>query len=91
MNQIRVQYWYNGQPYRLDEGKFKKDDLLAYSRQAQLPYIPFADQINSVGGWLDVTLLPDAASKNGVCFESVLTGIPSDLKSEIESKLAQAK
>ena len=88
MSEIRVQYWHNGQPYRLDEGSFKRDDLLAYAKQMQQRYKPFADRINSEGGYLDVTLSPNPEAKGGICFEPELSAITPDLKSEIEKTIS---
>jgi len=88
MSEIRVQYWHNGQPYRLDEGQFKKEDLLSYAKEIQAKYKPFADRINSEGGYLDVTLSPNSKSKNGICFEPELSAVTPDLKSEIEKVIS---
>ena len=87
MSNIRVQYWHNGQPYRLDQDEFKKDDLLSYTKHQQEKYKPFADRINSEGGWLDVVVSASPKAKNGICFEPELSAITPDLKSEIEKAI----
>jgi hypothetical protein len=84
MTKIRVQYWHNGQPYRLDQGIFKREELLSYTNRMQDRYKAFADKINASGGWLDVTLSANTKEKHGIHFEPELSAVAQDLKSEIE-------
>ncbi len=87
MGEIKVKYFYDGEPYRLNGNRFDIQQILAATKRFQQQYEQFADEINAEGGFLAIHLSQSNLLDKGIHYEVNIEHIPDLLREKIAKSM----
>ena len=85
MKDLRVEYLYNGNPYRFSRHIFDTDHLLQITKNLQKKYSPFADRINQKNGYLELNISHSKIFENGIHYEAFILAVSKELIEELNA------
>ena len=85
MQQIKVEFFYENQPYRLSSGIFQDDDILLIYNELQNKYKDFTEKINKQNGYLEVNLSHSKIPGYAIHHEAFIMGLDNELIVEINA------
>jgi hypothetical protein len=87
MNEIKVEYWHNNQPYRFNGNRFDYSHIMSKTKGLQEKYQAFAERINAEGGYFEIHLSDSEGMENGIHYEALIKGISKGLQADIEQSI----